>query len=227
MPGRIWIYVVFLLSGFAALLYQIVWQRALYAIYGINIESVTMIVTAFMLGLGLGSVGGGIVSKDPKRPVLLMFSLVELGIGLFGAISMAVFHAVGKATLGMSALGTFFVTFFLVLIPTLLMGSTLPLLVAHLVRENKNVGKSVGTLYFVNTLGSAFASAGSVLFILGRTGQSGAVRLAAVLNLTVSLLAYVAHRRAMRPSEVKKQLSDVAEKAKAESDDEEAAEGAA
>src|SRR5687767_1900838 len=120
MPGRIWIYIVFLLSGFAALLYQIVWQRALYAIYGINIESVTMIVTAFMLGLGLGSVGGGIVSKDPKRPVLLMFSLVELGIGLFGAISMTVFHAVGKATLGMSALGTFFITFFLVLIPTLL-----------------------------------------------------------------------------------------------------------
>ena len=100
--------------------------------------------------------------------------------------------------------------------------------VAHLVRENKNVGKSVGTLYFVNTLGSAFAAAGSVLFILGRTGQAGAVRVAAVLNLTVSLLAYVAHRRAMRPSEVKKQLADIAEKAKADADgDEEAAEGAA
>jgi len=229
MPGRIWIYVVFLLSGFAALLYQIVWQRALYAIYGINIESVTMIVTAFMLGLGLGSVGGGIVSKDPKRPVLLMFAMVELGIGLFGAISMTVFHSVGKATLGMSALATFFVTFFLVLIPTLLMGSTLPLLVAHLVRENKNVGKSVGTLYFVNTLGSAFASAGSVLFILGNTGQSGAVRIAAVLNLTVSLLAYVAHRRAMRPQEVKEQLSAIASEAKAKADEEDAgteAEGA-
>ena len=73
---RAWIYAVFLLSGFAALLYQIVWQRALYAIYGINIESVTMVVTAFMLGLGLGSIAGGIVSKDPKRPVLLMFSQI-------------------------------------------------------------------------------------------------------------------------------------------------------
>jgi spermidine synthase len=220
MPGRIWIYVVFLLSGFAALLYQIVWQRALYAIYGINIESVTMIVTAFMLGLGLGSVGGGLVSKDPKRPVLLMFSIVELGIGLFGAISMTVFHAVGKATLGMSAVGTFFITFFLVLIPTLLMGSTLPLLVAHLVRENKNVGKSVGTLYFVNTLGSAFAAAGSVLFILGRTGQAGAVRVAAVLNLTVSLLAYIAHRRAMRPREIERQLASVAEEAQKNEEEE-------
>ena len=199
---RAWIYVVFFLSGFAALLYQIVWQRALYAIYGINIESVTMVVTAFMLGLGLGSIAGGIVSKDPKRPVLLMFSLVELGIGLFGAVSLAVFHGVGEATLGMSAVGTFVVTFLLVLVPTLLMGSTLPLLVAHLVRSSGNVGKSVGTLYFVNTLGSAFASASAVLFIMGRAGQTGSVRIAALLNLTVSLLAYIAHRRSQRPAEI-------------------------
>jgi spermidine synthase len=199
---RAWIYAVFLLSGFAALLYQIVWQRALYAIYGINIESVTMVVTAFMLGLGLGSIAGGIVSKDPKRPVLLMFALVELGIGLFGAVSLAVFHGVGEATLGMSTFGTFVITFFLVLVPTLLMGSTLPLLVAHLVRSTGNVGKSVGTLYFVNTLGSAFASAAAVLFIMGRAGQTGSVRIAALLNVTVSLLAYIAHRRSQRPAEI-------------------------
>jgi len=197
-----WIYAVFFLSGFAALLYQIVWQRALYAIYGINIESVTMVVTAFMLGLGLGSLAGGQVSKDPKRPVLFVFSLVELGIGLFGAVSLTVFHAVGEATLGMGAFGTFTVTFFLVLVPTLLMGSTLPLLVGHLVRSTGNVGKSVGALYFVNTLGSAFASAAAVLFVMGRAGQAGSVRVAAILNVTVSLLAYVAHRRSQRPREI-------------------------
>jgi len=212
---RAWIYAVFFLSGFAALLYQIVWQRALYAIYGINIESVTMVVTAFMLGLGLGSLGGGVVSKDPKRPVLLVFAMVELGIGVFGAVSLSIFHAVGDATLGMSALGTFFVTFFLVLLPTLLMGSTLPLLVAHLVRESGNVGKSVGTLYFVNTLGSAIASAAAVLLILGKTGQSGAVRFAALLNVTVSLLAYVAHRRSQRPGEIAATFADVTRKAEA------------
>lgn len=211
MPRRLWIYVVFLLSGFAALLYQIVWQRALYAIYGINIESVTMIVTAFMLGLGLGSLAGGVVSKDPNKPVLLYFSVVEAGIGLFGLVSLQVFHAIGNVTLGMSALATFFVTFLLVLVPTMLMGSTLPLLVAHLVRENKNVGKSVGTLYFVNTLGSAFASAASVLFILGRAGQAGSVRVAALLNVTVSLLAYVAHRRAQRPAEIAATLAAATE----------------
>ncbi len=195
MPGRLWLYIVFLLSGFAALLYQVVWQRSLYAIIGINIESVTIVVTAFMLGLGLGSLAGGALSKSASRPVLLYFALVELGIGAFGLGSLSLFHAIGRLTLGMGAFATFVVTFLLVLIPTVLMGSTLPLLVAHFVRANRNVGKSVGALYFVNTLGSALASAASVLFILGALGQTGSVRLAAAMNVLVSALSFVAHKR--------------------------------
>ncbi len=208
MPARAWIHTVFFLSGFAALLYQVVWQRALYAIYGINVESVTMVVTAFMLGLGVGSLAGGAVSRDPKRPVLLLFALVELGIGLFGAVSLPIFHAVGRATLDASAPVTFLVTFLLVLVPTLLMGSTLPLLVAYFVRSTGNVGKTVGTLYFVNTLGSALASAAAVLFVLGRAGQNGSVRFAAVLNVTVSLLVYLAHRRGQKHGEPLAATSD-------------------
>src|SRR5688572_18445574 len=209
MPSRIWIYVVFFLSGFAALLYQIVWQRSLYAIYGINVESVTMVVTAFMLGLGLGSIAGGAVSKDPKRPVLLLFAGVELAIGVFGAASLWIFHHVGRVTLDASAPVTFLVTFLLVLVPTLLMGSTLPLLVSYFVRSTGNVGRSVGNLYFVNTLGSAIASAAAVTLILGRAGQVGSIRVAAVLNVTVSALAYLAHRRAQRPSAVVTSIPEV------------------
>jgi len=194
--GRLFLYLVFLASGFAALVYQVVWQRSLYAIYGINVESVTMIVSAFMLGLGIGSVGGGAVSKDPNRPVLLMFSVVELVIGIFGYFSLDFFAAVGKVTLGMSALGTGIITFVLVLVPTLMMGATLPLLVAFLVRRNKNVGKAVGTLYFVNTLGSAFASAASVLILLPREGQRGSVHIASMFNLGVSAVVFLMHRHA-------------------------------
>src|SRR5437588_7600972 len=55
----IWIYLLFFASGLSAILYQIVWQRALFSLYGINIQSVTIVVSAFMLGLGLGSLAGG------------------------------------------------------------------------------------------------------------------------------------------------------------------------
>jgi hypothetical protein len=89
------------------------------------------------------------------------------------------------------------------------MGSTLPLLVSHLVRSSKNVGKSVGSLYFVNTLGSAFASAAAVLFVMKAAGLAGTVRAAALLNITVSLLAYVAHRRSQRPAEIAKTLESL------------------
>ena len=189
---------VFFLSGFAALLYPIVWQRALFAIYGINIESVTMVVTAFMLGLGLGSLAGGALSKDPKRPVLVIFSLVETGIGAFGVLSLALFRAVGSATLVLSPTATACVTFALVLVPTMLMGGTLPLLVAHEVRASGNVGRSVGMLYFVNTLGSALASLAAAVAILGALGQAGTVRLAAAINFTVAALIYAYHARARK-----------------------------
>ncbi|NUN14485.1 MAG: hypothetical protein HUU55_12720, partial [Myxococcales bacterium] len=136
------LFAVFFLSGFAALIYQVVWQRSLFAIYGINIESVTIIVTAFMLGLGLGSLVGGFVSQSPKVPTLLLFSLVEFGIGIFGFFSLGLFHYVGGLTLSLDPIWTGLVTFMLLLVPTLFMGSTLPLLVAHLVRSSGNVGRS-------------------------------------------------------------------------------------
>jgi len=199
----LWVYFIFVLSGFSALLYQVVWQRSLFAIYGINVESVTVIVTAFMLGLGVGSLVGGEVSKDPKRPALLLFALVELGIGVFGLLSLPLFHWVGSLTLGLSSLSTFVITFVLVLVPTTLMGSTLPLLVAHGVRANGNVGRAVGILYFVNTLGSGIAALASVFVLLGKLGQAGTLYAAAAVNLAVSALALLQHRKTLRTAAAK------------------------
>ncbi len=184
-------YVLFFLSGAPALLYQIVWQRALFAIYGVNIESVTIIVTMFMLGLGLGSLAGGRLSKIPGVPLLAVFSMIEFGIAAFGLCSLRIFHFVAGFTAGTSAFGTGIVTFVLLLIPTMLMGSTLPLLVAHLVRSNGNVGESVGALYCVNTFGSAVACFAAAYLLMNALGQSGTVRTAAIINTCVATAALV------------------------------------
>ena len=193
-----WLMGVFLASGFAALLYQVIWQRSLFAIYGINIESVTVVVTAFMLGLGLGSLVGGAVSKDPRRPALLLFSLVELSIGAFGLASLPLFQWVGNFTLDLPPVATALVTFLLVLVPTMLMGGTLPLLVAYAVRKSGNVGKSVGQLYFVNTLGSAIASIAGVMVIMPPLGEAATVRFAALVNFSVGFGALILHLRERR-----------------------------
>ena len=188
-----WLYVLFFFSGFPALLYQIVWQRALFSIYGVNIQSVTMVVTAFMLGLGLGSLAGGRISTQSRLPLLVIFGIVELGISVFGMVSLPLFHWVARFTAGAPPLETAIVTFLLLFIPTSLMGSTLPVLVTHVVKTSGNVGRSVGQLYFVNTLGSALACFVAAAFLMRLLGESGSVMSAAGLNGCIGIAVLGLH----------------------------------
>jgi len=126
-----WIHILFFCSGFPALIYQIVWQRALFAIYGLNIQSVTIVVTAFMLGLGVGSLAGGALSKCTRLPLVVWFALAELGTAAFGVGSLKIFRWIAEFTAGSSPLMTGLAAFSLIIVPTLLMGATLPLLVEH------------------------------------------------------------------------------------------------
>lgn len=205
--GTFWPFcVLFFLSGAPALLYQIVWQRALFTIYGVNVQSVTIIVAMFMLGLGLGSIAGGKLSSISRIPALRIFGLFELGIAAFGIISLPLFHAVAQFSAGRSNLVTGLVTLALLLIPTLLMGGTLPLLVAHLVKFNGNVGRSVGSLYAVNTFGSGVACWIAASFLMRVFGESGVVHIAATLNLLVgagavirSFVSISSERRTIEP----------------------------
>jgi len=114
--------VLFFFSGFPALIYQLTWQRALFRVFGVNIEAVTIVVTAFMLGLGLGSLLGGVLSKWQSIPLLPLLAAIELLTGAFGLVSLSIFDNVGALAAGLplpleaaAALG-------LVAVPTLLMG---------------------------------------------------------------------------------------------------------
>ncbi|MGA2049499.1 MAG: hypothetical protein ABSG96_17505 [Terracidiphilus sp.] len=193
-------YLLFFLSGFPALLYQIVWQRALFTLYGVNIESVTMIVTVFMLGLGLGSLAGGWLSARKGIRLLLAFGIIEFSVGLFGAASLGIFHRIGTLTAGASTTETGCIAFALLLIPTMLMGSTLPLLVEHFVRRTGNVGESVGLLYSVNTFGSGVACLAAALLLMRVLGEAGSVRLAACFNLFVGVTALILQARQTAPN---------------------------
>jgi spermidine synthase len=196
-------YLLFFVSGFPALLYQIVWQRALFTVYGVNIQSVTVIVTVFMLGLGLGSLAGGKLSAVPAIRYLRAFGMIECSIGAFGLGSLGLFHRVAQFTAGESTAVTGTTTFLLLLVPTLLMGSTLPLLVAYFVRRTGNVGDSVGSLYAVNTFGSGVACFAAALFIMRMFGEAGTVHLAAALNFMVGVTALLLEKRTESASPVR------------------------
>lgn len=91
-------------SGFPALIYQIVWQRALFAICGLNIESVTIVVSGFMLGLGLESLIGGMLSSNRRLAPVTLFAMAELFTGIFGIDSLKVFHRFADFAAGTSPL---------------------------------------------------------------------------------------------------------------------------
>lgn len=184
---------IFLLSGFAALVYQVVWQRALFAIYGIDMASVTVVVTAFMVGLGLGSLSGGELSR--RLPALPLFAAIELGIGAFGFWSLDVFAWAGRATLGADHATAGAVTFALVLLPTTLMGATLPLLTAFAAPRTGNTGRTVGALYFANTLGAAISCFATAWLLLGGLGMRGATAAAAALNVVLAGAVVLLWRR--------------------------------
>jgi spermidine synthase len=186
---------LFLCSGMPALIYQVVWQRALFSIYGVNAESVAVVVSAFMLGLGLGSLAGGWLSARFPRHGILIFGLAELGIAVFGLSSLHIFRWAAAYTAGANLLSVIIFSFALLLIPTILMGATLPILVEHLVRRSGRVGASVSRLYFVNTLGSAIACYLCALYLLRLFGQAGSVSIAVCLNTLVGAVAYLYGRR--------------------------------
>ena len=187
---------LFFLSGFAALLYQVAWQRELFAWYGVDLDSVSTIVSVFMLGLGVGAMAGGWLADRFASRRILIFSLVELTMGVFGFFSLDIVDGIG-ALLGADSVPRLVVLTFLVfIVPTCAMGATLPVLVTELVDITDNVGFSTGTLYFVNTLGAAAGALAGGLVLLSLYGLDGVVAIAATLNCSISALAYVAIARA-------------------------------
>jgi len=186
---------LFFCSGMPALIYQVVWQRVLFAIYGVNSQSVAVVVTAFMLGLGIGSLLGGYISKRFPTRGILIFGVAELGVAVFGLCSLRIFHWVAGFTAGATLGSVVLFTLLLLLAPTVLMGATLPLLVEHLVTRTHRVGTSISTLYFVNTFGSAVACYLCAAFLLRDFGQSGSVTVAACVNAAVGAVAYLYARK--------------------------------
>jgi predicted membrane-bound spermidine synthase len=182
---------LFFVSGMAALIYQVCWQRLLFSTFGVDLDSITIIVSVFMLGLGLGALLGGQLADWRPQFALPLFALAEFGIGLFGWFSPDLIRTTGDLFVGASQWGIGLINFLLLLIPTSLMGATLPILVAHATRIWGNVGRSIGILYQVNTFGAAFGVLiiGFLWFLLFEIDT--AIRLAAVLNLLVSLLTFL------------------------------------
>ncbi len=176
----------FLVSGACALTYQVAWQRLLFTAFGADLESITIIVSSFMLGLGVGAIAGGLLADRYPKLALTLFALLEGGVGAFGWISPYLLRSAGDLFLHASTPATALVNFLLVLAPTFMMGATLPILITDLSRRWENIGRSTGVLYSVNTLGAAIGAFAAGHLLFDHLALDDALRLAALGNFLVA-----------------------------------------
>ncbi len=196
---------LFLASGAAGLVYQVVWSRELVLLFGNTTQAVATIVTAFMAGLGLGGLLGGRLADASRRP-LRLYGLLELGVATLAAALPAVFVRLGgvyeHAYNGLLdqparlAAVRFGLAFAAVAPATLLMGMTLPVLTRHCVRTLDETGRRLGELYAANTLGAMAGTLAAGFVLIELVGLRATGYVAVGLNLLAGIGAQVLDRRA-------------------------------
>src|SRR5262245_6429557 len=186
----------FFLSGATSLVYQVVWLRMLVLIFGHTVQAVTTVLAAFMAGLALGSFLLGRRAGHVGNP-LRAYGWLEIGIGVYAALMPLLLWVVPSLYVGLRTrldAPTFGAVQFLwmsalLLIPTALMGGTLPVLSQALTRSETGAARLVGALYAVNTLGAALGTALAGYMLLPALGNRATLGMTAAINVAVGLLA--------------------------------------
>ena len=182
-----------LLSGAAALAYQILWTRQLTLVLGHTVAAVSTVLAAFMAGLGLGhALAARRVDSLERRALARLYAALEGGIAGLGLLLLALVHLPLPASSGLRfAFGAL-----AVLVPATLMGATLPALAALVRPAPSRLGAAAGGLYAANTLGAVLGSLATALVLLPWLGVRRSTVAAALLNLAAAGLAWAWARRA-------------------------------
>lgn len=184
---------VFFASGAAALLYQVIWQRMLAIFSGADVFSVTIIVSAFMGGLGLGHlVGGHVADRLPRWRCLLLFALAELAIAAFALVSKTFYYdfLYGEHVALSESVPILAIVLFLSLLwPTFFMGVSLPLLARGLTEEVQAASPTIGSLYGYNTLGAAAGAVCTTWILLRYVGFESCLQIGAAVNFACAVAA--------------------------------------
>jgi spermidine synthase len=197
---RITIFLFFLFSGFSGLVYEVVWTRLLTSILGNTIYAVSIVLSAFMAGLSIGSFVAG-KYLDARKDILKLYAILEIGIGVTGFCLTLVLNQTGptyswihQALSGngvLLSLGRCLFAFIILAVPTTLMGATLPLLSKFIVDRESTIGMAVGILYSVNTFGAAAGCFAAGFLFIGNIGVLQTVLIASLINITIGTTAWV------------------------------------
>lgn len=191
---------IFILSGFAGLIYQSIWSHYLGLFLGHAAYAQALVLALFMGGMAAGAAWISRVGQS-WRNLVRAYAWIELIIGILGLTFHTIFGTVTQlsyewlipalAHSGWSELARWCMAALLILPQTLLLGMTFPLMSGGLIRRYpRSEGALLGGLYFTNSIGAAVGALAAVFVLLPWVGLPGAMVTAGVLNLVVAGLAW-------------------------------------
>ncbi len=207
VPVRGFTLLLFLFSGFSALTYEVTWVRMLSLSFGVSMVAVTAVLTAFMGGLALGSWYFGRVATvgSPLR----VYALLQLGVAIAACLSPLIvtlltavyvqiynqfqpnFYVFNVIRFALATL--------VLIIPATLMGGSFPVISQFLADDRTQHGSDLGLLYAVNTFGSVCGTFLTGLILIRVLGVNATLYLAALIDITIALLAWLLSRTVSAP----------------------------
>ena len=198
------LYLVFVLSGAAGLIYESVWSRYLGLFVGHSAYAQIIVLVIFLGGMAIGAIAVGRRSERMRNP-LVWYAGVEILVGLIGLVFHDVFTSVTAiaydsifpAMPGPTAvvIAKWMIAALLILPQSILLGATFPMMSAGVLRLLGQVpGRVLSLLYFSNSVGAAVGVLVAGFYLIGAAGLPGTLIAAAIINLTVGLTIIVVNR---------------------------------
>lgn len=186
---------LFFLSGACGLVYEIVWTRMLSHVFGTTVYAVSTVLAAYMAGLALGSYVFGKIADKHGRPMKI-YGILEAGIGITALLVPVSFNALKNIYVALHSINNDFVfsalrfitSFLVLMIPTTLMGGTLPILSRYFVKKADRVGLNIGRVYSVNTFGALAGCLITGFILIENLGINNAIILAAAINIIIAFI---------------------------------------
>ena len=193
------VWLIFIFSGASGLIYQVIWMRQLTLIFGSTVFATSTVLTAFMAGLALGSYYFGRKIDESTQSPLRLYALLEAGIGAFclvwplilaalSAVYVLIHRNVTSEFYTLSLI-RFVLTFGVILIPSTLMGGTLPVLTRFFVKRLEQLGTNIGILYALNTFGAVVGTVAAGFFLIEALGVRWTLGIGIAINFAVAAVA--------------------------------------
>ena len=196
--------ICFILSGATGLIYEVLWARMLGLVFGATTLAVSTVLASFMGGLALGSALAGRVAARLQRP-LRAYGLIEVAVAVYALLVPWLFRLVDQVyalvwqqlhpNFYLFSLWRFVLSGATLLVPTTLMGATLPVLAAVLLRTPAFKSTSVTRLYAFNLCGAILGTIAAGFFLLPTLGLRKTIYVAAASNVLIGLVAVIVDRR--------------------------------